>query len=111
MNIGNTVMGVFKAFGAEKNPNVRVTKIGCAEGCPPKIPIGTEVVGTLTHGVEVGASFNIVNATIIKGGNLSPKNLAGVKYGRWSTSIIQKVLNDNTFETKNSIYKWEAIKA
>lgn len=109
MEIANTVMSVFKAYRAEKMPNVRVTKIGCAEGCPPKIPIGTEVVGTFTNEVEVGASFNLANATIVKGGNLSPKNLAGVKYGRWSTSIIQKVFSGNTFETKNSIYKWEVI--
>ena len=34
-----------------------------------------------------------------------------VGLGRWfSTSLVQKIINDNTFETYNSIYKWEIIK-
>ena len=106
------VMNVFKAFGAKtiSKPNVRITKIGCAEGHFPKVPIGQVVEGTFTDEVNVGESFNIKNATIIEGGNLSIKNMKGGKYKLWCTSIIQEILSNNTFQTKNSIYKWETIK-
>ena len=110
-----TVMGVFKAFGAERIPNVRITKIGCVEGHPPKIPVGQVIAGTFTHEVEVGTSFNLKNATVMAmmDGRSIPDTpfggLKGFKYKLWCTSIIQKVLSDNTFQTKNSIYKWEVI--
>ncbi len=111
MEIAPTVWSVFKAYGAGKHtPNVRVTKIGCTDGCPPKVPVGQVVEGRIAiDEVAVGLSFNIAEATIVQGGNGTMKNLKGVKYDYWCTSIIQKVLSGNTFETKNSIYKWEAI--
>jgi hypothetical protein len=28
----------------------------------------------------------------------------------WSTSPVQRIIDDNTFETYNSIYKWEEVK-
>jgi len=28
----------------------------------------------------------------------------------WSTSLVQKIIDDNTFETYNSIYRWEEVK-
>ncbi len=105
----NTVMGIFKSFETKKTPNVKLTKIGCVDGHIPKIPIGQVVKGIFASEVEVGLSFNIANAKIIEGGSDSKLNLKGVEYEYWCTSIIQKILTDNTFQTKNSIYKWEII--
>ena len=110
MDGSHITMNVFKAFGAKKMPNVRITKIGCADGHPPKIPIGQVVIGTCSFDkIMVGNSLNISDATIIEGGNFSESNLKGGKYRYWCTSVIQEVLKNNTFKTKNSIYKWEVI--
>jgi len=108
-DIPNTVMGVFKSFGAEKIPNIKLTKIGCVDGHKPKVPVGQVVEGILASQIEVGLSCNIKNAIIIEGGNKYKGNLKGIKYEYWCTSIIQKILTDNTFQTKNSIYKFEKI--
>ena len=108
--IAHTVMGVFGAFGAKKNLiKVRLTKINEVEGSVVKIPIGLTVEGYLVSEVRVGLSFNIKHALIIKG-NSKFKNISkGDKYDLYCTSIIQKILSDNTFETKNSIYKWDLL--
>jgi|GEM_PF-1802366 hypothetical protein len=98
-NHAEVVMKVLTEFGTAENYRVRLTKIGCVEGHEPKIPIGQIIEGELTSKVEVGLSFNIKNAVMSDGS----------KWMYWYTSIIQKVLTDNTFETKNSIYKWEKI--
>ena len=100
-----TVMGVFKAFGAEKIPNVRLTKIGCANGKHPKIPVGQIVIGTLQSDIEVGISFNIRHARI----TVPPLYDRETKYSLWCTSIIQKMNTDGIFETKNSVYKFEIL--
>ncbi len=44
-NISNTVMSVFKDFGADKLPNIKLTKIGCVDGRFPKVPNGQIVKG------------------------------------------------------------------
>lgn len=109
-NMRGTVMGVFAAFGGKQKYNVTLTKIGCVDGHPPKIPIGQIVKGVLASEARVGLSFNIANAVIVEGGSDSEKNLKGVEYGLWCTSIIQKILSDDTFQTKNSIYKFDISK-
>ncbi len=108
-NISNTVMSVFKDFGADRLPNIKLTKIGCVDERVPKIPIGQIVKGILASEMEVGLSFNIKNAIITEGGNSSLKNMKGIEYELWCTSIIQKILTEDTFQTKNSIYRWERI--
>lgn len=100
-----TPLNILKKFGAEMQPNVRLTKIGCVDGCPPKIPVGQIVVGTLHSGIEVGLSFNIRHARV----RTSPYFTEEKKYSLWCTSIIQEMLPNQTFRTKNSIYKWESI--
>lgn len=95
------VMGILGEF-TRKRPSLTVilTKIGCVDGHPPKIPVGLVIQGTLTSKAEVGFSFNIEPATVSD----------GTKWEMWCTSIIQKILTLDTFQTKNSIYKWEIIK-
>lgn len=96
-HISHTVMGIFKAFNKKNKTNVRLTKIACVDGKPPKIPIGLVVEGLSNSDIRVGFSFNI-----------SPAILSdGTKWNSWCSSIIQEILPGNTFRTKNSIYKWE----
>jgi hypothetical protein len=102
-------MRVFKDFGATQLPNIRITKLGCVDGSLPKIPIGQIVEGRFISEVKVGESFNLKYGKVIEGGSFEKKNLKGVTYTHWCTSIVQKIISDNTFQTKNSIYKWEKI--
>ena len=108
-DIPKTVISIFSAFGAKKVPNIRLTKIGCTGDREPKIPIGQVVEGVFAGSLHIGNSFNIAHAIIKEGGNHSEKNRKGTEYTYWCTSIIQKILPNNTFETKNSIYRWEVI--
>ncbi len=109
-NISNTVMQVFKAFGAEKRKySVRLTKIGCVDGHPPKIVIGQAIEGIFDGEVKIGISFNIEHALIVEGNSPLKRIFKGEKYDMFCTSIIHKILTNDTFETKNSIYKWEII--
>lgn len=103
-------MGFFKAFSADVQPKkVRVTKIGNVDGSEPKVPIGQVVEGTFAGEIKVGFSLNLSIAKIIEGDVNFKRNMKGVTYTTWCTSIIQKILSDNTFQTKNSIYKLEII--
>jgi hypothetical protein len=74
---------------------VKLTKIrSLLEGSHPNnIEEGYVETGYIIKEPTVGQSFLIGN---------SPKWFA--------TSIVTKILDDNTFETMNSVYKWEEIK-
>lgn len=106
--IPREVMRCIEAF-TKKPPKVRLTKIGCVNGHEPIIPIGHVVIGSFTTAPEIGNSFNLKNAKIIEGGNSSGRNKLGHTYEYWCTSIIEKVLPDNTFETQSAVYKWQII--
>lgn len=41
--------------------------------------------------------------------NLYPFEFDGNIYGGISTSIVSKILDNNTFETMNSVYRWEEL--
>ena len=115
MNGAHTVFSVFKALGARTQPNVRLTKLKRASSHNSKVEVGQVIEGTLNSNIAVGLSFNIKNATVlsmIAGYSITPgqgSGLKGIEYKLWCTSIIQEVLSENTFRTKNSIYKWEVI--
>lgn len=97
--IPRAVMGVFEAM-AHKNTKINLVKIGSVDDRSQKIPVGFTVEGGLgISEIKEGVSFNITNAKAGK-----------VNYDLWCTSIIQKILSGNTFQTKNSIYRWEYIK-
>ena len=109
MDGSNAVMGIFKDFGAKKIPvKIRLIKTGCVEGSI-KIPVGQVVEGMFVSQAMVGKSFNLECATVIEGGNGTFRNTKGVEYSSWCTSVVQKILSDDTFQTKNSIYKLEII--
>lgn len=103
-----TTMSIFKAFGANQRPTIRLIKTGCVEGSI-KIPVGQVVEGTFVSEVSVGKSFNLDNATVIEGGNGTLRNTKGVQYSAWCTSVVQEILSDDTFRTKNSVYRLEII--
>lgn len=100
------VMGVFKAFGATtKKSQVVLTLIKRISDHKHSQPmaIGTKICGALSYFPKEGQSFNIENAEIIvKGEDRRRSDL-------YCTSRITKFLPDNTFETQNSIYKYEIL--
>lgn len=108
MDGSEIVMGIFKTFGANEKPKIRLTKIERVSG-HTKIPIGQIVEGTFVSEVKVGESFNLFLGEVIEGGGSSLDNLKGVKYDYWCTSVVKKIISDDTFQTKNSIYKVEKI--
>lgn len=99
------VMGVFKAFskGTKKKdyPTVRLTKLDNGEspkypvGHPRHIEVGRISQGLMLRPVAVGESFYV--------------DYLGMD-NHFHTSDVQEILSENTFKTKNSIYKWEIIK-
>lgn len=71
--------------------NVRLTKIS---DCENPLYVNHIQPGYIKEGIvhedpKVGQSFEIG--------------------GYWSTSTVTEILSDNTFKTRNSIYKWEVI--
>ncbi len=105
MNLDGTksVLSVFAAFTSKKGDNfpiVRLTKLDNAEnakypaGHPRHIKAGAIFEGLMLRPVAVGQSFYVDFPTA--------KNHA-------HTSVVQEILSENTFKTKNSIYKWEII--
>lgn len=74
---------------------VKLTKIkSLLEGSHPNnIEEGCVETGYATKEPTIGQSFYISDNS------------------KWfATSIVTKILDDNTFETMNSVYKWEEIK-
>lgn len=37
-------------------------------------------------------------------------NVGSMSRGWWSTSAVQEIIDESTFRTYNSIYKWELVK-
>lgn len=98
-----TVMGVFKSFskGTKKTPpTIKLTKLANGEtakypdGHSRHIEVGFTYEGVMPRPVAVGESFYV---------NYPNEN-------HFHTSVVQEILSENTFKTKNSIYKWEIIK-
>lgn len=108
MDGSKTVMGILKEFGIKSKIKIRLTKTGCVDSSI-NIPIGQVVEGFFVNEVKIGESFNLTEATVIEGGSNSLRNLKGVKYSYWCTSVVKKIISDDTFQTKNSIYKVEKI--
>lgn len=74
---------------------VKLTKLKEADNPkhPNNIQEGHEVIGDFTKDPVVGEQFVI---------DLDEDYI-------WHTSIVQEIIDDKTFRTNNSIYKWEQI--
>lgn len=76
--------------------NIKITKLSEAPNPhkPNHIETGYSRTGQFNKSPKVGERF------YVGGDRLT--NL-------WSTSAVQRIIDDNTFETYNSVYRWEFL--
>ena len=71
---------------------IKLTKLAEVENpaYANNIPVGKEVTGQFSSEPQLGRSFHV-----------------GYNY---ATSIVLEILSEDTFKTRNSVYKWEYLK-
>jgi hypothetical protein len=75
---------------------VKLTKIAEAPDPthPNNIPVGEEVVGRFISEPKIGEPFYVPYVN---------------RFSARQTSTVLEIIDDNTFRTYNSIYRWEII--